>query len=79
MSERLRVRFWVETVLALVSGFLFLLTLFWHDWIERVFGVDPDEHSGSLEWGIVVVCLTVTIITAVLARQEWRRATAVTA
>jgi hypothetical protein len=46
----------------------------WPDWIERVSGYDPDHHSGSLECAIVALCFTVTILTAVLARREWRRA-----
>jgi hypothetical protein len=74
MNERLRVRFWVEMVLALVSGFLFLLTIMWRDWIENVFGVDPDAHSGAAEWTIVIACLAITGIAAFLARYEWRRA-----
>ena len=27
-----------------------LLTLVQCDWLEAVFGVDPDQHNGSLEW-----------------------------
>ena len=38
-----RWRFWVELAVAVVSVFLVLLTLVWRDWIEEVFGVDPDH------------------------------------
>ena len=74
MRRHLRARFWVEAVLAAVSGVFLILTLLWKDWIEIVFGMDPDHHSGSVEWLIVAVSLVVTVIFYVLARLEWRRA-----
>jgi hypothetical protein len=67
------VRFWIEAALALVSGFLFLLTSVTPDWIERVFGVEPDAGSGAVEWGIVTVLALVTLAFVALARREWRR------
>lgn len=73
MNPLLRVRFWTETAFAALSGALFVVTLFWRDWIEAVFGVDPDRHSGALEWAIVAVLLVVTLLFGLLARAEWRR------
>jgi hypothetical protein len=73
MKRNVRIRFWVEAALATFSGVFFLLTLLWKDWIEIIFGVDPDHHSGSLEWLIVSVALLATIAFAVLARLDWRR------
>jgi hypothetical protein len=52
---------------------LAVITLFWHDWIEAVFRIDPDSGGGSAEWLIVVVLLLVTVALAVGARHEWRR------
>jgi hypothetical protein len=69
-----RGRFWIETVLAAVSGLLFLLTAAWHDWIEIVFGVEPDGGNGVLEWAFVGLSLLVFITFTMLARAEWRRA-----
>jgi hypothetical protein len=46
----------------------------WHDWIEGVFGFDPDHHNGSFEWELVVVCCVVSLAAAYLARREWRSA-----
>ncbi len=69
-----RRRFWVETVLAGVTGLLALLTLLWKDWIEIIFGFDPDNSSGALEWLIVGVFLMATIVFSILARSELRRA-----
>jgi hypothetical protein len=74
MRKRVRPAFWIECALGSGTTFLALLTLTWPDWIERVFGYDPDHHSGSLEWTIVALCFAITIATAVLARLEWRRA-----
>ncbi len=73
MKDRLRPRFWIETVMSMGSFVFALLTLLWKDWIELVFRVDPDAHSGSLEMTIVLVAIAITIATAVLARVEWRR------
>jgi hypothetical protein len=70
----LRRRFWPEIALAVVSAALAALTLVWRDWIERVFGVDPDRGSGALEWSIVVALLLLAVVFAALARAEVRRA-----
>jgi hypothetical protein len=70
---RVRARFWAEAVLAGLVGFLALLTLVWHDWLESV-GVDPDHHNGSAEWLIVVVLALLCVVLSVAARAEWRRA-----
>jgi hypothetical protein len=43
------------------------------DWIEVVFGVDPDQANGTLEWLIVAILLAVTITLCTLASYEWRR------
>jgi hypothetical protein len=70
----LRVRFWIESILATVTGVLAVVTIFWHDWIETVFGVDPDHGNGSAEWLAVLALAVVTVALAVGARHEWRRA-----
>lgn len=73
MKPQVRTRFWIEAALAGVSAFLFVLTLFWTEWIEAIFGTDPDRGSGSLEWGIVAALLVVTLAFTLLARSERRR------
>jgi hypothetical protein len=45
MPHALRNRFWAETILGSVTGVLDIVTLFWHNWIETVCGVDPDKGS----------------------------------
>jgi hypothetical protein len=65
--------FKLEAGLAGLSALLFLLTLAWRDWIEIVFGVDPDHGNGSLEWIIVALTAAAAVVFAALARAEWRR------
>ena len=74
LRERLSGRFWVELGLGLANTVFALLTLAWKDWVEIVFKVDPDHHSGSLEWTIVAVAVAVTVIAFAAARFEWRKA-----
>jgi DMSO/TMAO reductase YedYZ heme-binding membrane subunit len=67
-----RLRFWVEVVCGVVTGVLAVVTLFWSDWIEAVFGVDPDHGNGSFEWLVVAVLAVVTVALVLAARLEWR-------
>jgi len=73
MRKALRWYFWLETVMAIATGILFVITLVQRDWIEIVFGVDPDQGNGSLEWLIVGALLVVSITLFTLASYEWRR------
>lgn len=68
----LRLRFWVEAACGTVTGVLAVVTLFWSDWIEAVFGVDPDHGNGSFEWLVVAVLALITVSLVVAARLEWR-------
>jgi hypothetical protein len=74
MRAQLRSRFWWESVTGTVTGVLGLVTIFWSDWIEAIFRVDPDHGDGSAEWLIVAVLLVVSVALAFGARLEWRRA-----
>ena len=53
MSTLTRLR--LEIALGVGCIALIALTAAWPDWIEALFGVDPDGGSGALEWGLVVV------------------------
>jgi len=76
MRNALRRRFWLETAMAIITGVLFVITLIRNDWIEIVFGVDPDNNNGTFEWLIVGALLLVTITLFILVSYEWRRARA---
>jgi hypothetical protein len=73
MSRQYEERFWVEIAGSGVGAVLLGATLVWPSWIEAVFGVDPDDGSGLLEWLIVVSSLIVSACAVALARREWRR------
>lgn len=72
-------RFRIEFTLALVSAFLFVLTLVTREWIEIAFGVEPDGGSGVLEWAIAFAFLLAAVTLFVLARRDRRRALAASA
>jgi hypothetical protein len=73
MRYSLRLTFWIETALASVAALLAVVTVVWRDWIERVFGIDPDHHSGSIEWELIFALLLASLLFAALARREWHR------
>ncbi len=73
MRNALRRRFWLETGIAIVTSILFVITLVQRDWIEIVFGIDPDNRSGILEWLIVGALWVVTLTLFTLACYEWHR------
>lgn len=73
----LKIRAALETIIALFAGVLGVTTIFWHDWIEALTGWDPDHHSGSAEWFIVVALVTAAAIAGLFARRHWRLLSAV--
>jgi hypothetical protein len=77
MLERdVRRRFWIEAGAAVLGFVLAVLTLAWPEWIEEIFGVEPDGGNGMAEWGIVLAFFTISVGLSVTARREWRRAAA---
>ena len=67
-------RFWLELVCGLLGAVLFVVTLVTREWIELIFGVDPDNGSGTLELAIAFGLLSVSIVSGLLAVRELRRA-----
>jgi hypothetical protein len=64
----------VEIVLAAVFAALAALTAAAPTWIERVFRIDPDFGSGSVEWGIVAGFGILAVAVSMSARRHFRRA-----
>jgi ABC-type thiamin/hydroxymethylpyrimidine transport system permease subunit len=71
--KRLRTRLRTEVVLAVISTALCVLTLVFPEWIEELTGLEPDAGSGALEWIIAGVFLVAAVVSAVLARRDYRR------
>jgi hypothetical protein len=64
--------FKAEAAAGALFGLLGVVTIFWRDWIEAIFGWDPDHHSGSLEWVIVAGLLLAAVLLGFLARRSYR-------
>jgi hypothetical protein len=69
----------IEVGLAVLAGVFCVVTLISHDWIETVFGVDPDHGSGWLEWLIVVILALASAGAGLRARADLRRLRTATA
>jgi hypothetical protein len=74
MMNSLRRRFWIEMGTASVTILVFVLTVTHRDWIELVFGIDPDAGSGALEWAVWASLTLVLVAVNVMMRYEWLRA-----
>lgn len=70
--HEVRQRFWVEIGLAVFAALLFVLTLITREWVEIIFGVDPDGGSGALEWAFALGVGTVAVVSGVVAWFEYR-------
>ena len=66
-----RIRLWIEVALAVLAAGLAILTLITREWIELLFGIDPDAGSGALEWAIVIALFIASVTLALIAR--WAR------
>jgi hypothetical protein len=55
-------RFWIEVALAILAAALAMVTLVTREWMELLFGIDPDRGSGALEWAVVVASVALALI-----------------
>jgi hypothetical protein len=62
----------IEIVLSVLLAIATILTAIWPDWIETVFGWDPDGGDGKAEWLVVLVLAVITVGVAALARRDLR-------
>jgi hypothetical protein len=65
-------RVMVESLLAALSAAALVLTFLWPQWIEGLFGLEPDGGSGETEWGLAIVLAVATIVFIARAGQAWR-------
>jgi hypothetical protein len=63
-----RIRLFVT--LAAIATILAVVTFVWHDWVELVFGVEPDDGSGWLEASVTIVATAVAIVAGLVAAVE---------
>lgn len=69
---------WVEAIMGLITGALFLLTLVQADWLEAI-GINPDGGNGSVERMIVAALALATVALFSLASYQFGKAKAATA
>jgi len=66
----LRVR--IEIAVSALLGVSTILTAVWPEWIEGLFGFDPDGGDGSAEWWIVAVLAVITVAAIAFTRHDLR-------
>jgi hypothetical protein len=74
MTAAGRTRIRVESAIALTAAALGTLTVVWKDWVEAVFRVDPDGHSGAVEVAVVLGLFALALLLGSLAGLERHRA-----
>jgi len=73
MSKPRKALLIAEKSVGALCVFLAVVTVFWRDWIEVLFGWDPDHHSGSAETGIICGLAVAGLALALMARWQHRR------
>jgi hypothetical protein len=66
-------RIWIESLMALLTGILAVVTVVNPEWIEWLFRVSPDGGGGALERSLVGVFAAASCASAVLAHRSVRR------
>jgi hypothetical protein len=70
----MRLQFWGALAGGGLSAVLAVVTLVSREWIEFLFGVDPDGGNGGLEWAIVAATAVIAIVCFWWAGVEWKHA-----
>jgi hypothetical protein len=74
MNSAAPLRSWVEMLMGGLSALVFAATLVWPDWIERLFGIEPDGGDGSAEWGWAIAFAVAALLLFADAGRIWWRA-----
>lgn len=69
----MRARVVVEASLALVTTVATALSILSPQWIEGLFGVEPDGGSGSAEWEVVSLLAALCVLAWSVAGRDYRR------
>jgi hypothetical protein len=64
----------VETVLSVLFAIGTVATLIWPTWLETLTGLEPDQGTGEAEWWLVLLLGAAALVTAALARRDYRGA-----
>lgn len=75
MDPRLRGRFRLECMLALLGACTTVIAVIWPNWIEMLFRVEPDNGNGSTEYGLAIGLLAATLLLTIRAGWTWRKST----
>ncbi len=67
----------IEASLAVLTGVLGVVTIFWRDWVEALTGWSPDHGSGSVEIGLIAVLFMTSVSCTVVARRTSHRLAAI--
>lgn len=62
---------WLRIVVPSIVTVTALVTALRCDWIERTFGIDPDHHSGSIEWELIIAVFLAGMFFASLVPRGW--------
>lgn len=66
-----------EATLSAITGMLAVVTVFWRDWIEAIFGWDLDNGTGRVEWLMVATLAGLSAALATNLAIKLRRAVVV--
>jgi hypothetical protein len=68
-----KIRGWIEMVLAVLAGAVGIVTALYPTWFEALFEASPDKGSGAFEWAIAITLIGTSLVFTLLARRDFRR------
>jgi hypothetical protein len=68
----MRTRVWFDTAFGALTAVLAVVTAANAEWIEWLFGDDPDGGSGALEWALVAGLGAASLTLTLVARRGLR-------